>query len=152
MKRQDSLTMWLIDVITVLPLLITATYTVATLHYSHSQGCRYFTCTHSAKLTAGVSNLASNLGQIGPKWDPSGNFKDLFQYILAQMLNLTSLVTVEKLSGRAARFDLNLTQIHTKSNKSGTFKKDQSDCWKKYNDLFKKSQELSHLIQQIGPI
>ena len=30
------------------------------------------------KCVAGVSNLASKLGQIGPKWDKSGTFQDQF--------------------------------------------------------------------------
>ena len=39
------------------------------------QGCLYM---------SGMLNLAFKLGHIGPKWDKSGNFKDQFQYILAQ--------------------------------------------------------------------
>ena len=35
-------------------------------------------------LETGMSNLASELGQIGHKWDKSGTFKDQFQYILAR--------------------------------------------------------------------
>ena len=31
-----------------------------------------------------MSNLASKLGQIGPKWDKSGTFEDQFQYSLAR--------------------------------------------------------------------
>ena len=30
-----------------------------------------------------MANLASKLGQIGPKWDKSGTFYDQFKYILA---------------------------------------------------------------------
>ena len=32
-----------------------------------------------------MSNLASKLGQIGPKWDKSGTFYNQFQYILARL-------------------------------------------------------------------
>ena len=35
---------------------------------------------------AGMSNLASELGHIGPKWDKSGTFYDQFQYILARQV------------------------------------------------------------------
>ena len=35
-------------------------------------------------------NLVSKLGQIGPKWDKSGTFKDLFQYVLARKLDIAA--------------------------------------------------------------
>ena len=31
-----------------------------------------------------MSNLAFKLGEIGPKWEKSGTFKDQFRYILAR--------------------------------------------------------------------
>ena len=34
--------------------------------------------------SAKMSNLASKLGQFGPKWEESGTFEDHFQYILAR--------------------------------------------------------------------
>ena len=41
-------------------------------------------------MKAGMSNLASKSGQIGPKWDKSGTFEDQFQFIFARRANFTN--------------------------------------------------------------